>query len=173
LFTPADLAEVPLVGPSLQTVRDELGPLEPGRLSHECVRRVINAMVNDLLAETRSRLAEAAPQSAEAIRALDHPVVAFSEAMREKNRGLKAFLFERMYRHYRVNRMITKARRVVTELFELYLSEPRCLPSEWRAGAGTPGSAETARLVADYIAGMTDRYALDEHRRLFDAYARS
>ena len=173
LFTPADLAEVPLVGPSLQTVRDEFGPLEPGRLSHECVRRVINAMVNDLLAETRSRLAEAAPQSAEAIRALDHPVVAFSEAMREKNRGLKAFLFERMYRHYRVNRMITKARRVVTELFELYLSEPRCLPNEWRAGAGTPGSAETARLVADYIAGMTDRYALDEHRRLFDAYARS
>ena len=100
-------------------------------------------------------------------------MVAFSEAMREKDRVLKAFLFERMYRHYRVNRMITKARRVVTEMFDLYLAEPRCLPDEWRSRAAAPGSPETARLVADYIAGMTDRYALEEHRRLFDAYGKS
>ena len=173
LFAPEDLAELPLVGPNLKAVWKAYSDLEPGRLAHECVRRVISEMVNDLLAETRRRLAEARPQSADELRALGHPVVAFSESMREKNRGLKAFLFERMYRHYRVNRMITKARRVVTELFDLYLSEPRCLPDEWQALAGAPGEPETARLVADYIAGMTDRYAMEEHRRLFDAYARS
>ena len=173
LFAAEDLAGLPLVGPSLEEVRSAHPELEPGRLIHECIRRVINAMVNDLLAETRRRLAAAAPESAEALRALDHPVVAFSEAMREKDRVLKAFLFERMYRHYRVNRMITKARRVVTEMFDLYLAEPRCLPNEWRSRAAAPGAPETARLVADYIAGMTDRYALDEHRRLFDAYGKS
>jgi dGTPase len=85
--------------------------------------------------------------------------------------GLRAFLFERMYRHYRVNRMASKARRIVQELFRLLLAEPQCLPTEWRQhvdGAGQPG---TARIVADYIAGMTDRFALDEHFRLFDRYA--
>jgi dGTPase len=75
-----------------------------------------------------------------------------------------------MYRHYRVNRMSSKARRVVRELFQLFNTEPECLPNEWRAMTG--GSAtETARIVADYLAGMTDRFALDEHRRLFDTYA--
>jgi dGTPase len=90
--------------------------------------------------------------------------------MRNHDRSLKRFLFERMYRHYRVNRMSSKARRVVRELFQLFLAEPECLPGEWRALAGG-SAAERARLVADYLAGMTDRFALDEHRRLFDTYA--
>ena len=93
--------------------------------------------------------------------------------MRENDRGLKTFLFERMYRHYRVNRMTSKARGVVRDLFAFYLGEPRCLPNEWRHQAGPPGTPETARLVADYLAGMTDRYALKEHRELFDIYART
>jgi dGTPase len=80
------------------------------------------------------------------------------------------FLYERMYRHYRVNRMSHKARRVVRELFELFLTEPECLPSEWRVAA-SGDVAGRARTVADYLAGMTDRFALDEHRRLFDTYA--
>jgi dGTPase len=75
-----------------------------------------------------------------------------------------------MYRHYRVNRMSSKARRVVRDLFRLFLAEPECLPGEWRALAGG-SEPETARIVADYLAGMTDRFALDEHRRLFDTYA--
>ena len=83
----------------------------------------------------------------------------------------KQFLFKRMYRHYKVNRMTGKARRVVTELFELYLAEPDRLPTEWHAMTEGAGTAATARLVADYIAGMTDRFALDEHRRLFDVYS--
>ena len=92
--------------------------------------------------------------------------------MRSEEGGLKAFLFDNMYRHFRLNRMTSKARRVVKDLFALFLDEPDCLPTEWRNQAGPPKSEATARLVADYIAGMTDRYALDEHRRLFDVQAR-
>ena len=98
-------------------------------------------------------------------------MIAFSAAMQDHDKALKRFLFERMYRHYRVNRMASKARRIVHELFRLLLEEPDCLPTEWRQQAGAAGRPETARIVADYIAGMTDRFALDEHRRLFDRYA--
>ncbi len=90
--------------------------------------------------------------------------------MRDHDRALKRFLYQRMYRHYRVNRMSSKARRVVRELFRLFLAEPECLPGEWRALTGGE-KPQTARIVADYLAGMTDRFALDEHRRLFDTYA--
>jgi dGTPase len=83
---------------------------------------------------------------------------------------LKGFLFESMYRHFRVNRMTSKARRVVTDLFTHYLAEPECLPTEWRTKARGLDETDRAILVADYIAGMTDRYALEEHRRLFDLY---
>jgi dGTPase len=76
-----------------------------------------------------------------------------------------------MYRHYKVNRMTSKARRIVQDLFDLFLSEPQCLPAEWQPATDGPGGAATARVVADYIAGMTDRFALDEHHRLFDTYA--
>jgi dGTPase len=105
------------------------------------------------------------------VRALSEPVVAFSAVMRKNDRALKEFLFERMYRHYRVNRMSSKARRVIHDLFTLYLAEPECLPGEWRGLAAGPDDPRTARVAADYLAGMTDRYALDEHHRLFDAYA--
>jgi len=78
-----------------------------------------------------------------------------------------------MYRHYKLNRMTSKARRVVKDLFQLLVSEPECLPTEWRALTGKSNTAPTAQIVADYVAGMTDRYALDEHRRLFDVQART
>jgi dGTPase len=90
--------------------------------------------------------------------------------MQRNDRALKDFLLERMYRHYRVNRMSSKARRVVHDLFALYLFEPECLPSEWRALAAGPDDEQTAHVAADYLAGMTDRFALDEHHRLFDTY---
>ncbi len=128
-------------------------------------------MVGDLIAETRSRLDGSGVGSAAEIRALKAPVAAFSAEMRKNDRALKEFLFERMYRHYRVNRMSSKARRVVHDLFTLYLAEPECLPGEWRGLAAGPDDPQTARVAADYLAGMTDRFALDEHHRLFDAYA--
>jgi dGTPase len=98
---------------------------------------------------------------------LGQPIAAFSEEMGNHDRALKRFLHQRMYRHQRVNRMSSKARRVVRELFRLFLAEPERLPAEWRALTGGSEAAR-ARLVADYLAGMTDRFALDEHRRLFD-----
>jgi dGTPase len=170
LFAVADLKQVPLVGAVFAEVMHAHPRLDESRLVRESIRRLIDRMVRDLVAETRRRIAESGVKSAEDIHRLDHPVAGFSETMRNHDRALKRFLFERMYRHYRVNRMSSKARRVVRELFQLFLAEPECLPGEWRALAGG-GEAERARLVADYLAGMTDRFALDEHRRLFDTYA--
>jgi dGTPase len=170
LFGIADLVDVPLVGPVLHEVRKIYPGLEETRLIHETIRRVIDRMVGDLVAETRRRLAEAQPASAAAIRALGAPVASFSEVMIAHDKALKSFLFERMYRHYKVNRMASKARRIVHDIFGLLLAEPQCLPTEWNGHAGAPHSPATARIVADYIAGMTDRFALDEHARLFDTY---
>jgi dGTPase len=144
--------------------------LDESRLIHEAIRRVIDRMVRDLVTETRGRLVATGVKSVDEVRRLGEPVAAFSEEMRDHDRALKRFLHERMYRHYRVNRMSSKARRVVRELFQLFLAEPQCLPGEWRALTGG-NEAETARVIADYLAGMTDRFALDEHRRLFDTYA--
>jgi dGTPase len=170
LFAVDDLTDIPLVGPIRRAVSERYPDLDEPRLIHETIRRVIDRMVGDLVAETRSRLADSGVRSAAAVRALKEPVVGFSVAMSDNDRALKHFLFERMYRHYRVNRMSSKARRVIHDLFGLYLNEPECLPSEWRALAGGPDDAQTARVAADYLAGMTDRYALDEHHRLFDTH---
>jgi dGTPase len=112
-------------------------------------------------------------KSAADVRALGRPLVGFSDAAAAQEKAIKAFLFAHMYRHTKVNRMTSKARRVVRELFGLYLAEPECLPTEWSARTDGAGSARTARLAADFIAGMTDRFALEEHARLFDPKMRS
>jgi dGTPase len=170
LFAVADLADVPLVGPVFHEVAQKYPGLDEPRLIHESIRRMIDRMVRDMVAETSARLADARVKAAEDVRTLGRPIAAFSDGMRDNDRALKRFLYERMYRHYRVNRMSLKARRVVHELFQLFIAAPECLPSEWRAAA-SGDTAATARTVADYLAGMTDRFALDEHRRLFDTYA--
>ncbi len=171
LFAIADLRTVPLVGPIFADVMESHPGLDESRLIHEAVRRMIGAMVDDVLAESRRRLSAAAPSSAEAVRALDGPVIAFSTEMRAHDRALKDFLYERMYRHHRVNRMASKARRVVRDLFALFMAEPHCLPAEWRARCDADDATATARVIADYIAGMTDRSAFQEHRTLFDVAA--
>jgi len=171
LFTVADLRELPLVGELAGDVERTHPGLPRDRLIPETIRRVINAMVNDLVAESRRRLAEVEPQSADAIRRHPSALVGFSTEMRRHDRAIKDFLFARMYRHYRVNRMTSKARRLVGDLFRLLSAEPNCLPTDWQRLAGPPDSEATARLVADYIAGMTDRFAHEEHRRLFDLQA--
>jgi dGTPase len=101
---------------------------------------------------------------------MDQPVAAFSAALAADNAALKSFLFERMYRHWRVNRMTSRARRVVADLFSLLFREPECLPDDWRTRAASQNERGRARVVADYIAGMTDNYAFAEHRRLFDLH---
>jgi len=173
LFSIADLADVPIAGPAFAEVKTDYPDLDESRTIHEAIRRMIGVMADDLLAESGRRLEDAAAPSPEAVRALGRPVVGFSDAMRDEEKGLRTFLFDNMYRHYRLNRMSSKARRVVKDLFQLLLAEPECLPTEWGLKAQGPGSEATATLVADYIAGMTDRYALDEHRRLFDLQART
>jgi dGTPase len=168
LFGVADLAELPLVGPVFARVMRDNPGLETPRLVNEAVRRLVDLMVADLLAETRRRIAAFAPINADAVRALGRPLAGFSSAMEETNRAIKSFLFERMYRHYRVNRATSKARRVVADLFRLLLAEPQILPTEWRRQCEGQDERGTARIVADYIAGMTDRFAFEEHRKLFD-----
>lgn len=173
LFTIKDLGDVPLAGPVFAHVRKKYPDLDESRLIHESVRRMIGLMVEDLLAETKSRIQDTNPKTADDIRQLSAPVAVFSDQMRENDAALKKFLFENMYRHYKLNRMTSKARRVVKDLFEQLLAEPECLPTEWRIQADKPGTETTAQLVADYVAGMTDRHALDEHHLLFDVDART
>jgi dGTPase len=102
------------------------------------------------------------------VRMAREPLVGFGEQVRQDDAELKSFLFSRMYRHYKLNRMASKARRVVTDLFELFMAEPNCLPTRWQSSELLADEDQRARLVADYIAGMTDRYAMLEHKRLFD-----
>jgi dGTPase len=170
LFEVADLKALPLVGEMFVSVEKKYPGIGPSRLVHEAIRRMINAMVEDVLTETRRRLAEAAPKSVADIRALGRPVVGFSQGMMATDRIIKAFLYKRMYEHWHLNRSHSRARRVVMDLFDLLFAEPNCLPPPWRERAEAAERPARARIVADYIAGMTDRYALDEHRRLFDLY---
>ena len=169
LFSLDELASLALVEPVFAEVDGRYPNLERQRLNHEVVRRLISLMVDDVLAETQRRLEAAKPASVADIRAQDRPMVAFSDAMADHDRELKAFLFKRMYRHDRVNQMSNKARRVVGDLFGLFLGQPGTLPEEWQSRMDGAGTAASARIVADYIAGMTDRYALDEHHRLFES----
>jgi len=173
LFSLDDIREVDFVGSAIRDVEKTYPGLDRSRTIHETVRRLIGSMVADILTESKKRLSDAKAESAGDIRALKAPVVEFSDAMKKNDKELKEFLFNNMYRHYKLNRMTAKARRVVGDLFDLFLRDPSCLPDEWSVLAGEPKSEQTARLVADYIAGMTDRFALDEHSRLFDIQAKT
>ncbi|HWK43103.1 MAG TPA: deoxyguanosinetriphosphate triphosphohydrolase [Stellaceae bacterium] len=171
LFTVADLAELPLVGPVLREVTDRYPGLQGPRLVHETIRRLIDRMVSDLLTETGARITDSGVRHVDEVRAYGASIVRFSDKMLANDRVLRDFLFTRMYRHYKVNRMASKARRVVGDLFELFTTEPNCLPTEWQTAIGDADPIGQARIVADYIAGMTDRFALDEHHRLFDTFS--
>jgi dGTPase len=168
LFAAEDVAHLPVVGAALAEARRASLDVPPTRLRHETIRRVINALVSDLVSETRARIAALAPGDADAVRRAKRPVVAFSEPMAEANRVIKEFLFARMYRHWRVIRMTAKAKRVTAELFALLHDAPAMLPDDWRGRAGEAGTARAAITIGDYIGGMTDRFARDEHRRLTD-----
>ena len=170
LFKVDDLMDIPLTGDVFRAVMAEYPDVEHGRIISESVRRLIGIWLGDLIAETRRRVAKEKPESVEAVRALGRPIAAFSPEIMEKQKPLREFLFQRMYRHHKVNRMMSQARRIVRELFALFLAEPETLPSPWRERAVATGKDTTkrARVVCDYIAGMTDTYAIDEHRRLFN-----
>ncbi|MGC8477042.1 MAG: deoxyguanosinetriphosphate triphosphohydrolase [Acetobacteraceae bacterium] len=168
LFGFEEIAHLPVVAEALAAARQASLDVPPPRLRHETIRRVIDALVGDVIAETGRRLAKLAPRDADAVRRARRRVVAFSEKMEAANRAIKEFLYARMYRHWRVNRMTSKARRLTGALYALLLEDPSMLPDDWRARAGEAGTPRAAVTVADYVAGMTDRYAMDEYRRLTD-----
>lgn len=170
LFGIDDLLALPLVGDVFRRTMDRYPGLEEARIIHEAVRELIGIMIGDVLDETRAWLAAVKPETAADIRAMDRPLVGFTPEMNEHNAALKAFLFKRMYRHYRVNRSMSKAQRIVQDLFGLLHGSPDQLPPEWQQGCDGPEGFKTARRVCDYIAGMTDKFAIEEHQRLFDLH---
>jgi len=145
---------------------------EPSRIASEVVRRLIGEMVEDVLIESRRRLDRTTPANAAAVRALEEPVIGFSDAMGETDRALKEVLFRHMYRHPTVMAEVEKAQRVIRDLFAHFLAHPEAMPSEWRNQARDGTEARTARVVGDYVAGMSDNYALDCHDDLFKVDAR-
>lgn len=173
LFTLDALDDLPLVGGLRAEVRARYPHLDPVRSTHEIVRRQITAMVEDVIGETRRRLAALAPASDADIRSAGRPVVAFSPPMAEAERAIKAFLYAHMYRAPSVMRIRENAQIIVRDLFNAYSSGDAQMPNEWgldwRDAAGRLAVEKRFRLVADFIAGMTDRYAVSEHQRLFDA----
>jgi dGTPase len=177
LVTLESLAEVPLVGRHVAEVARLYPQLQARRRVHETVRRMIDTLVTDVIRSSSDRLVAAAPADIEAVRSHPQALIGMSDAMRASHVELKQFLNEHVYRHQRVLRMTLKARRVVKELFETFAGETRLLPEEYRALAerteARDGYSGRARTVADYIAGMTDRYAILEHRRLFDPAERT
>jgi dGTPase len=161
-----ELRELPLVAELLAEVDRRHPGLEPARRIHETVRRLIDRMVRDLVTEARQRIVRHAPASPADVRLCPEPLVGFSAGFQPAATALRDFLHRRMYRHYKVSRMAMKARRVVRELFDAFLAAPECLPDGWREEATGP-LGRPAETIRDYIAGMTDRYALDEHDRIF------
>jgi dGTPase len=169
LFTLDDLDDLPVLGETIAEARRLTD--EPRRIRAHAVRQMIGVFVTGVLTESRARLAALAPDSADAIRAAPGPVIGFGEGLDAANAVIREFLYARMYRHWRVNRMTHKVERVVRDLGALLLTRPDLLRDDWREGAGAPQEAVTAETVRDYIAGMTDRFAFDEHRRLTDPYS--
>jgi len=172
LISVQDLREVGLFRRQFQAV-DQLYPNLPERkLIHETIRRVINFVAVDLIRTTQQHLLDVRPKSIEDVRERRAPLVAFGEAVLAENLELKQFLSERVYRHHRVLRMTSKARRMLTELFEAFFKDVNLMPQEHRDAAQRAESDRQkpgrARAVADYVAGMTDRYAILEYRRLFE-----
>jgi dGTPase len=166
LFSLDDIACVPVVADILRDIEPKL---DATRRAHETVRRLITRMIEDVIAESRQRIAALKPKSAADIRHAAEPVVAFSPAMQKADTDVKGFLYPRMYRHTRVMAVMEQAEGVVRDLFAHFVSHPADLPAEWREGIDLSDAGVRARRVADYIAGMTDRYALVEHARYFDS----
>ncbi len=171
LVTLEQLAEVELFRAQYQRVKTSYPNLPARRAIHESVRRMINAQIVDLVDASRARIERAAPEDSDAVRRLAKPLIAFSDSMRAQGLELKQFLRKHLYKHYRVQRMTNKAARTLRALFEAFLAEPGLLPPEFAAKAEAleraRGKTGRARAVCDYIAGMTDRYAIAEYERLF------
>jgi dGTPase len=166
LITLEQLEQVTLFADNLNKVRAQYPSLTGRRLIHETVRRMINALVVDLCEQSTTNIANAAPKTLDDVRH-NAMLISFSSAMRDQQTELKRFLRTNLYQHYRVNRMTSKAQRIVSELFQIFMQDVKLMPDEFQQRAKLDSPTDQARAVADYIAGMTDRYAIREYQRLF------
>jgi dGTPase len=169
LFSLDDIAAVALPGAIVADIHDAFPKLDSARRIHEFIRRLIGLLIEDVTAETERRVTALAPRTADDVREAPSVIAGFSGPTAEAERAIKEFLRTRMYRHERVQRVMSEAARVVGNLFARYSAHPSDLPPEWQEGLGGMEDAGRARHIADFIAGMTDRYALAEHARLFDS----
>ena len=158
---------MPIIGPILSEARRDWSGVDDRMLRLEAVRRMIGVMVDDVLNETARRIEQDRIGSVEDVRTAARTLVDFSPALKAELGVLRRFLFERMYRHYRVNRTRSQARRMLAQLFQLFMEEPEVMPPEWGDPARTEDRDARARAICDYIAGMTDRYAIEVHKKLF------
>ncbi len=173
LFDLDDLAQLPLAGEFLAEIRDLYPTLNRARTTHEMVRRQITAMVEDALATTNRKLASLSPETDEDIRSAGETLVTFSPEMADAEKSIKKFLYERMYRAPPVMRVRDNAQIIIRDLFGAYFAGDAQMPVDWELDWQDAGKKldeqKRARLVADFLSGMTDRYAIFEHKRLFDA----
>jgi dGTPase len=167
LITLADLEDRPLIGPILQEIHAESPGMERARVVHELIRRTITVMIRDVLRETTGRIAEAGVSSVEDVRRAGRALVGFPAELARSEAALKRFLYANVYRSDHVMRPVRVAEALVGDLFEAFFADPSQMPDEWGRGLDRHDAFRTARRVADYIAGMTDRYATGEHARLF------
>lgn len=163
LITIQQLSNIQLFAENMAEVKKQYGEIEEKRLVHETIRRMINVLVVDLCQHSQQAILQLSPGSVDDVRKASAYLVGFSRPVVEKNHELKQFLRKHLYQHYRVNRMSAKARRIIEELFQAFMDNPALMPDEHQLAA----RQDQARAVADYIAGMTDRYAIREHKRLF------
>jgi len=168
MFGVDELAGLPLIGDVIAQILALWPNLDGPRMTHEIGRRLITVLIEDVVSETRRRIAMANPATADDVRRLGAPMVGLSPKLAEAERAVKAFLFPRMYRHPRVMEEMDAAGDVVRDLFGRYMADTLALPEEWRASVEGRDEPARARRIADFIAGQTDRYALAEHARLFD-----
>jgi len=167
LFSDDDLARLPMLAACYAEVEDAWPGLEARRRRHEALRRFFGIMVEAVIERARARLAAAAPADAAALRALGAPVIAFPDAMARDLAAIREFLFTRMYRAPQVVAMREEVARIVARLFPVYMARPELLPARWQGDVAAADSRTAlARLVCDYVSGMTDRYAMGEHERL-------
>jgi dGTPase len=163
------LDDVAATAPILSELRAAYPALDAGRKIHELVRRLITVMIHDVLGETARRLGDLGAANADDVRRAGRALVGFSDEFAGPEAALKRFLQDQVYRSDNLMRTVRVAERLVAELFEAFTADPGLMPEDWGSGVGRSGDRATARRVADYIAGMTDRYAVSEHARLFDA----
>ena len=173
LISIKQLNEVELFSDKFEHANTKYPQLSERRKIYECIRSIINELVTDLVSQSTNAIRNKNPQTIDDVRAATKPMIQFSEAMYLKNRELKSFLNRNLYQHYKVHRMSQKAKKIILDLYASFYNDTNLMPDEYQEYAKTAqekkGEKGRARTVADYIAGMTDRYAITEHERIFNA----